>query len=219
MKISNKWIRLCNITCAVLLLALLVCQLLPFWTMPGCTCTGSCAPGKNKFEDPTIDPTCKACTVTYKWCVNLAPEHMAGTDPNKLLDTSEDWQVSIQQFIWFPKLEFTKGVMEYFDSVYTTDTYEFMLNDIKDMPVAVFFFALISAYLCFFVNPKNPIFAVLPLFTGIISIKTYLTMPIYQTGMLWQVHLVIAILATLISIVPICECIFRAIHWLDPRKS
>ena len=100
MKVSTKWIRICNIACAVLLLALLACQLMPFWTMPACTCEGSCEPAENRFSAAKVDPNCKACSITYKWCVNLAPEYRAGVDESKLLDTSEDWTISIQKYIW-----------------------------------------------------------------------------------------------------------------------
>lgn len=218
MKISTKWIRICNIACAVLLLALLVCQLLPFWTMPGCTCEGSCEPAPNKFTDPKVDPTCEACSITYKWCRNLAAEYRAGTDPDKLLDTSEDWAVSIQQYVWLPTFECSKGVTEYFSNMYTTDDYEFMVNDIKDMPVLVFFFALLGAFFGFY-KSSNPLSSIFALCTGIGAVNGYLTMPIFQLGAMWQVHLVIAILVTLAALVPTYEYIRRAIDWLNPKKA
>ena len=67
MKISKKWIQLCNIVCAVLMLALLVCQFLPFWTMPACNCTGEC-------EKLNVNKDCPACSSYFKWCVNLPEE-------------------------------------------------------------------------------------------------------------------------------------------------
>lgn len=218
MKISTKWIRLCNIACAVLLLALLVCQLLPFWTMPGCTCEGACEPAPNRFSDPKIDPSCKACTVTYKWCQNLAPEFRAGTDPDKLKDTTKDWTVSIQQYTWLSKFECSKGVTEFFSSIFNTDDYTFMLNDIKDMPVLVFFFSLIGAYFGFAAS-KNPLSSIFALCTSISAVVSYLTQPIFQMGMLWQVHLVIAILIGLAAVLPTVEYIRRAIDWLNPNKA
>ena len=218
MKISKKWIRISNIACAVLLLALLACQLLPFWTMPGCTCEGACKPAPNRFSDPEVDPTCEACSITYKWCVNLAPEHRAGTDPDKLLDTSEDWTVSIQQFTWLSEFECTKGVMDFFSNIFNTKDYTFMLNDVKDMPVLVFFFSLIGAYFGFASSDK-PLFSIFGLCTSIGAVKAYLTMPIFQMGMLWQVHLVIAILVGLATVLPTVEYIRRAIVWLNPKAS
>ena len=147
MKLPTTWIRICNIACAILLIALLVCQLLPFWTMPGCTCTGSCEPAPNKLSDPKIDSSCKACTVTYKWCKNLEKKYQAGIDSSKLKDTSKDWTVSIQQYTWLPTFEMSKGVTEYFSSIFNTDDYEFMVNDIKNMPFFVFAFVAVGVYL------------------------------------------------------------------------
>ncbi len=220
MKVSKMWIRICNIACAVLLLALLIFQLMPFWTMPGCTCEGSCAPAENLFSAPKTDPTCKACSTTYKWCVNLAPEYRAGTDASKLLDTSEDWTISIQQYIWMPTFEGSKGVTEFFQAQYNdTETgYEFMVNDIKNMPVLVFFFSLLGAYFCI-TKSKNPMSSIFGLCTGIGAVVGYLTAPIFQTGMLWQVHLVIAVLIILSTLVPTYEYIRRACDWLNPKKA
>lgn len=218
MKVSTKWLQICNIACAVLLLALLLCQLLPFWTMPGCTCEGGCEPAANRFSDPKVDTSCKACTVTYKWCKNLAPQFRAGTDPDKLKDTSKDWTISIQQYTWLPTFECSKGVTEYFSSIYNTDDYTFMVNDIKDMPVLVFFFSLIGAYFGF-AKSKNPLSSIFALCTSIGAIAGYLSTPIFQTGMLWQVHLVIAVLIGLAALLPTYEYIRRAIDWLNPNKS
>ena len=220
MKVSKKWLQICNIACAVLLLALLICQLLPFWTMPGCTCSGSCEPAPNKFTDPKVDPTCKACTITYKWCQNLEAKYQAGTDPDKLKDTTKDWTVSIQQYVWLPTFECSKGVTEFFQAEYNnpeTD-YKFMVNDIKGMPVLVFFFALLGAYFGI-ASSKNPLSSIFALCTSIGAVKGYLTMPIFQAGMLWQVHLVIAILIGLIALIPTYEYLRRAVVWLDPRQN
>lgn len=218
MTISTKWIKLCNIICAVLLLALLVCQLLPFWTMPACTCTGGCEPAANRFSDPKIDPTCKACTVTYKWCKNLDPKYQAGTNKATQLDTSEDWTVSIQQYTWLSKFECCKGVTEYFGSIFNTEDYTFMLNDIKDMPVLVFFFSLLGAFFGIF-QSKKPMSAIFGLCAGVGATVSYLTMPIFQMGWLWQVHLVLGILAALFSLVPLTEAVFRALKWLNPKYA
>lgn len=220
MKVSKMWIRICNIACAVLLLALLICQLLPFWTMPACTCEGGCAPAENRFSAAKVDPTCKACSVTYKWCKNLASEYSAGADPENMLDTSKDWSISIQKYIWLPTFEGSKGVTEFFQAQYNdaeTD-YEFMVNDIKDMPVLVFFFSLLGAFFCI-TKSQNPISSIFALCTGIGAVVGYLTMPIFQTGMLWQVHLVIAVLILLVSLVPTYEYIRRACDWLNPKKA
>lgn len=220
MKISTKLIRICNIACAVLLLALLVCQLLPFWTMPGCTCTGSCEPAPNKFTDPKTDPTCKACSVTYKLCKNLEAKYRAGSDPSKLKDTSKDWMLSIQQYIWMPSFECSKGVTEYFHTVYDdpANDYEFMVNDIKDMPILVFFFSLIGAYFGI-IKSKNPLSSIFALCTSISAVSAYLTMPIFQTGAMWQVHLVVAVLVGLVSLIPTYEYIRRTIIWLNPKAA
>ena len=62
MKISKTWIRVCNITCSVLLLALLVFQLLPFWSMPACeVCQIRC--------ELEVNEECEACKINPGWCV------------------------------------------------------------------------------------------------------------------------------------------------------
>lgn len=218
MKVSSKWIRLCNIACGVLLLALLLCQFLPAWTMSPCTCTGGCEPAPNKLSEPKIDSSCKACTITYKLCKNLDAKYRAGIDPKKLLNTSEEWTVSLQQYVWTPTFEGCKGMTEYFSSIYSTDDYDFMLNDVKDMPVLVFFFSLLGAYFGFF-KSKNPLSSIFALCTSIAAVVAYLTMPFFQSIMMWQVHLVLAILIGLIALVPTYEYVRRAINWLNPNKG
>lgn len=62
MKSSKMWIRICNIACALLLVALAVFQFLPFWTMPTCeVCQVRC--------ELDVNDDCPACSITEKWCV------------------------------------------------------------------------------------------------------------------------------------------------------
>ena len=63
MKISKKWLRLSNLICAILMVALLVLQFLPYWTFPACTCSELCK--KLKY-----DKDCPLCRATYKLCVH-----------------------------------------------------------------------------------------------------------------------------------------------------
>lgn len=209
MKISNKWIRLCNIACAVLLIALLLCQLMPFWKMPGCTCTGACTSQQEV-------PECEACSIYFKWCENLPQEYQAGNVGDNGLDTSEDWYVSIQQYTWIPTFESCRGVTEYFSHLYNTPDYKFMVKDIVLMPIICVFFCAFGAFFGITMS-KNPIISFFSLGAGVAAVCAYLTMPIYQLGMLWQVHLVIAVMLTLIALIPLTECIFRAIKWLNPK--
>lgn len=218
MKISTKWIRICNFVCAALLIALLICQLLPFWTMPACTCAGSCEPAENKFSDPKIDTTCEACTVTYKWCRNLEKKYQAGIDSSKLKDTTKEWTVSIQQYTWLPTFESCKGVTEYFGTIFNTDDYEFMVNDIKNMPFFVFAFCAVGIYVMF-TQPKKPLWCFCSLGASIAAIIGYLSHPIFRMGMMWQLHLVVAVLVGLASLINLYECFRRAVVWLDPRQS
>lgn len=62
MKSSNTWIRICTILCSVLLLALLVFQFMPFWTMPACEdCQVRC--------ELDVNGKCPACAINAGWCV------------------------------------------------------------------------------------------------------------------------------------------------------
>lgn len=62
MKSSKTWIRICNIVCSVLLLALLVFQFMPFWTMPACEgCDVRC--------ELDVNDDCEACKINKGWCI------------------------------------------------------------------------------------------------------------------------------------------------------
>lgn len=210
MLISKKWIRVSNIALAVLLLALLVLQFTPFWTFPACTCSGSCA---DKF---TADSSCEACSVYFKWCRNLDPTLHTGLKAEDIRDTSEAWSVSIQHYTWLPTFESTKGITEYFSSIFNTSDYEFMVKDMATMPVIVFFFVLIGAYFGF-IQSSKPLGSIFGLVVGVLSTVTYLTTPIFQMGAGWQIHLGVAIAITVVALVPTAEYIARAAHWLNPK--
>lgn len=209
MKIATKWVRLCNIICGILLIALLVCQFLPFWTMPACTCTDTCT----KFD---TNPDCGACKYYFKWCLHLSDEDVGlGKERG---DYSKPWTISIQQYTWMPTFDSCDGATEYFTEILSTDDYEFMVKDVVLMPVLVFFGALFGAYFCL-IRSKNPLCSIIPLIVGIAGIAGYLTLPIFQLGALWQVHVVLSALMLLLSLVPTVEYVSRAIDWLNPNKG
>lgn len=210
MLIAKKLLRVSNIALAVLLLALLLLQLAPFWTFPACTCEGSCA------DQFTADSTCKACDIYFKWCQNLDPALHSGLKAEDIRDTSKEWSVSIQHYTWMPTFESTKGITEYFGSIFDTSDYEFMVKDMAGMPIMVFFFALIGAYFGIGQSSK-PLGSIFGLVTGITATITYLTAPIFQMGALWQVHLAVSIAIAVVALVPTAEYIARAIHWLNPK--
>lgn len=210
MLISKKWLRVSNIALAVLLLALLVLQFMPFWTMPACTCSGSCA---DKF---TADSSCEACSVYFKWCQNLDPSMHTGLKVEDIRDTSKEWSISIQHYTWLPTFESTKGITEYFGSIFNTGDYEFMVKDMATMPVIVFFFVLIGVYFGFMQSTK-PLGSIFGLVAGILATVTYLTAPIFQMGTGWQIHLGVSIAIIVVALVPTVEYIARAAHWLNPK--
>lgn len=209
MLIPKKLLRISNIALAALLLALLLCQLMPFWTFPACTCEGSCF---SKYDDPS----CKACSIYYKWCVNLDESLLSGLAREDVKDTSKPWTASIQQYTWLPTFESCKGITEYFQNEYNEGDYEFMVKDMAGMPVLVFFFALIGAYFGIAASAK-PLGSIFGLVTGIVATITYLTEPIFQAGMYWQVHLGVSIAITVVALIPTSEYIARAAHWLNPK--
>ena len=212
MIISKTLLRISNILLAALMLVLLGLQCMPFWTMPACTCDGSCS---SQF---TADSSCEACSIYFKWCVNLDPTLHTGLKAEDIRDTSEEWQVSIQQYTWLPTFESTKGVTEYFQNEYNTKDYEFMVKDMATMPVVVFFFALIFAYFGFFKSDK-PIWSIFPLIAGVFAVITYLTQPIFQCGDYWQVHMGVAAAISVIALIPTVEYIGRAIRWFIPSMN
>ena len=240
MTISTKWIRVGNIACAVLLLALLALQMFqPFWEMPACICTEECTKAKNLADSDKINLDCPACkgsaTVKVKaclWCKErpITTKLEAKEVANR--DTSKPWTITIQQYTWMPTFEHTKGVTEYYSSVYNDRSmntaefnsgvegtgYTFMVKDFVLMPVIVFFFGLIGGYLGI-ANSKNPLVSIFALVTGIFVVKDYLTIHMFQTGILWQLHLGIGIAIIAFALIPTAAYILRAIKWCNPKAA
>lgn len=212
-KISPKLIRVCNIACAVLMLALLVLQFLPFWTFPACTCTKPC--GIAKFQ---INQSCEMCRAYREACAQIPPSPL--TKHLKRLDYSKEWQISIQQYTWTPEFSTCNGATEwfekYFQDLYEYDDFEFLVKDIVLMPVLVLFGTFFGCYFCLFKSKKALCF-IIPLIVGIAGVVGYLTIPVFQMGALWQVHLVVSALILLGSLIPMIECLFRAIDWCNPN--
>ena len=215
MKISKTWIRLCNIVCAVLMLALLALQFVPFWTFPACNCTGKC-------EKLDFDSNCPMCSVYYKACVNIPDEELsAGTNRR---DYSKEWKLSIQQYVWTPTFDSCGGATEYFGGIFdvketkTNPGYEFMVKDIVMMPILVLVCAAFGAYFSF-VKSEKPLTSIFSLVAGVAGTVGYLTVPVFQLGALWQVHLAISIVILLVALVPTTEYIMRAIDWCNPKKA
>ena len=215
MKISKKLVQLCNIVCAVLMIALLVMQLLPFWTFPACNCTGKC-------EKLDANADCPMCSVYYKACVNIPAEELsAGTNR---LDYSKEWDLSIQEYTWMPTFDSSAGATEYFGSIFdtketeTTPEYEFMVKDIVLMPILVLFGTVFGAYFCFTKSGKS-LCSIFCLVVGLAGTIGYLTMPIFQMGALWQIHLALSAVILLVSLVPTAEYVNRAIQWFLPKKA
>ena len=209
MKISKKLVQLCNIVCAVLMIALLLMQLLPFWTFPACTCTGKC-------EKLNTDTSCAMCKVYYKACVNIPAEELsAGTNR---LDYSKEWDLSIQEYTWMPTFDSSAGATDYFADIFDTDDYEYMVKDIVIMPILVLFGTVFGAYICFTKSSKS-LSSVFCLVVGLAGTIGYLTMPIFQMGALWQIHLALSAVILLVSLVPTAEYVNRAIQWFLPKKA
>lgn len=247
MTISTKWIRVGNIACAVLLLALLALQAFqPFWTMPACICTEECTKSINEVLKPSeINLECPACKgyarikngktpVVPIWCKarklnSIEAKQVSG------IDSSKEWTVTIQQYAWMPTFASTVGVTEYFRSLYDDyspyageydqlvalgggSEYTFRVKDMVLMPVIVFFFGLIGGYLCLF-KSKNPLCSIFPLVTGIWVVKDYLTLHVFQIGKWWQIHMGIGIALIAFALIPTAAYILRAIKWLNPKAA
>lgn len=158
MKNGAKLIRLCNIICVVLMLAMLVCQFLPFWAI-----------GEN--------------------------------------------QVSIQEHTWFPWVN--EDLTDLFLDTFGRD---FMLKDIVLVPFVMLFGCVLGAIFCL-LKQKVAGIATIPFFVGLIGIWGYLSKPALQMGMLWQLHLVLAILLVVVSAIPLTDCVIRAVRWFQVPKE
>jgi hypothetical protein len=240
MTISTKWIRICNIACAVLLLALLALQTFqPFWNLPGCTCTTECTKAQNLMDSDKIDMNCPACapfaSIKVKacvWCKERPKTTELDAKEVANRDTAKDWTLSIQHYTWMPTFPSTKGVTDYFTSMYkdrsinnsefvsgvTGTGYSFMVKDFVLMPVIVFFFGLIGGYLGI-AKSKNPVVSIFALVTGIWVVKDYLTLHIFRIGNLWQLHMGIGIAIILFALVPTAAYLLRIIKWCNPKAA
>lgn len=216
MKVSKPLIRICNLAAAVLLVALLVCQFLPFWGLPTCSCTeqDKACEKPNLLGNHFTNEECEACQIYYKWCFKTEPTKK---NPNPI-DHTKVVMVSIQQYTWTPTFNASAGTTEYFGSLYNTEDYTFMAKDIVLMPVMVCLLGIVALYFAITAS-KHPLVGFIPLVTSGYAAYTYLTMPVYQLGNLWQLHLALAIVSFLFAVVNVYECIRRAIIWLDPRQS
>lgn len=130
--------QICSVVCAVLLLALVVCQFMPFWT-------------------------------------------------------AEEESVSIQKCVWLPQE--CKDITKMLDK-----TVEVEINDIVLMPVVVLVSGVVGAFFCA-VQPKKIWAAICPLACGIVGSYGYLTMPAFQLGSMWILHLLLSILILLLGVV------------------
>lgn len=158
MKTKTTPMILCNVICAVLMLALLLFQALPFWDI--------------------------------------------GTQ-----------QISIQQYIGFPA-DYPE-LTSYFQAQLNPD---FMVNDVVLMPIIVLVIGLLGAVFCIWKCKKCWVF-LFPMICGIAGMWGYLTNPAFQMGAMWQLHLVLSILMTLLSIVPLCYCVVQIKQWCFPYKN
>ena len=240
MTISKKWIRVGNIGCAVLLLVLLALQMFqPFWEMPACICTEQCTKAKSLLDNDNINLDCPACKgyadVKVKsclWCKERPKTTQLEAKEVASRDTSVEWTITIQQYTWMPTFASTKGVTEYYQSIYNgrslntaeynsgvegTD-YEFMVKDFVLMPVIVFFFGLIGGYFGLFQSEK-PLPSIFGLVTGIWVVKDYMTIHMFQTGAMWQLHLGLGVGIILFALIPTAAYILRVIKWCNPNAA
>lgn len=159
MKIGTNAIRVCNIICLVLMLALLVCQFLPFWTVG-------------------------------------------------------EKQVSVQGYTWI-----TWEHEDLTDSFVDTFGKDYMVKDMVLTPVVVLAGVIIAAIFCIR-KLKKPGVGILPFLVGVLSIWGYLSTPVLQMGMLWQLHLALSIAMTVVSLVPLYNCAVATINWFKiPKRA
>lgn len=158
MKIGTNVVRMCNIICLVLLLALLVCQFLPFWTVG-------------------------------------------------------EKQVSVQEYTWI-----TWAHEDLTDSFIDTFGRDFMIKDMVLTPFIVLAGIILAAIFCVS-KVKKPGAAFLPFFVGVLVAWGYLSTPILQMGMLWQLHLGLSIAMAVVSLVPLYNCAVATVNWFKVPKE
>ena len=158
MKIGTNMVRICNIVSLLLLVAILVCQFLPFWTVG-------------------------------------------------------DKQVSIQEYTWI-----TWEQDDLTDSFEDTFGKDYMVKDLVLTPFAIVAGVILAAIFCL-KNLKKSGAAFIPFIVGVIGIVGYLTVPILMMGQLWQLHLALCIAMTVISMIPLINCLTATINWFKVPKT
>lgn len=144
--LKNHYKTICNVVCAVLLIALIALQFVPgFWA----------------------------------------------TAPNK---KGEVDSASLQGYIWLP--EEHKDLEKSFKK----DIDEFELNDIVGMPVGVLAFGILAVVFTA-LKPKGLWAALFAFLAAVLGVIGYLTMPVYQLGNNWVIHLIVAAVALAVSAV------------------
>jgi len=86
------------------------------------------------------------------------------------------------------------------------------------MPVVVLIFGLAGGFFGLFFS-KHPLSSIFGLVTGIFVVKDYLTIHLFRTGILWQLHLGIGIGILLFALIPTAAWILRAIKWCNPKAA
>lgn len=247
MKISKKWLRLSNMICAVLMLVLLALQFLPYWVFPACTCTEMCESKLNHNREcelcrayykicvliPEDELSTNANPVDYTQEWKLSIQQYTWTPTFESCDGATEYFTKFFEDCNDKDTRATvladdvvmMSAFDNYDATYVNNNkdYEFKVKDMVLMPVIVFVCALLGLYFCT-LKAHSPLSGIIPLLAGVSGIVGYLTIPVFQinnnyTPYMWYIHMGVAALITLVSLVPITECIFRAINWCNPKKA
>lgn len=116
-------------------------------------------------------------------------------------------QITIAEYTWFPKehTPITKGMTDVYLNIYGDGLldekgkpFKFQANDTV-IPCIIIFVACILSVIMLIKNPGNTRYPIFPLIAGVGGVVGYLTIAALQTGENWQIHLVAAIVLTVVS--------------------
>lgn len=103
--------------------------------------------------------------------------------------------ISINEYIWFAN-DHKTGLTTVLQKYYIPG---FRVLDVVSTSVLIQVTSLIALAMCI-IRPAKLMAPLFALIAGLVCIVGYLTQPVYQMGQLWQLHLVVGVLAILAAL-------------------
>jgi len=120
-------------------------------------------------------------------------------------EESPNGTASISDYVWFPGHH--KSVNKVMNGIYGAD---FNLNDLVLTPVLILVSSVLTIVFCT-IKAKNPLFGIIPFIGGVSGVVGYLTTPGLQAGNNWIIHLILAALVLVCSLVVLSSFVVKLV--------